>query len=202
MTIDDVRYVLDCGRAKEMSYDASRGLSVLADAWVSRAAAKQRRGRAGRTAPGACFALFSRKTAANLAPQQLPEMLRTPLQQLCLSIKAGLVLRTSKITGGGCGLACCCYMSTRRSLCLDGSFHGLICPLSPSFDSATPPHAHPASVFASAQSPRPRPQRQRTSPPERPCSYPYSLTFSMTLLEGPGAHHAHRGNIGGCADAP
>ena len=46
---------------------------MLADAWVSRAAAKQRRGRAGRTAPGACFALFSRKTAANLAPQQLPE---------------------------------------------------------------------------------------------------------------------------------
>ena len=44
VTIDDVRYVIDTGRAKEMSYDASRGLSVLADAWVSRAASKQRRG--------------------------------------------------------------------------------------------------------------------------------------------------------------
>jgi HrpA-like RNA helicase len=72
-----------------MSYDSSRGLSVLADVWVSRAASKQRRGRAGRTAPGACFALFSRKAQANLTPHQPPEMLRTPLQQLCLSIKAG-----------------------------------------------------------------------------------------------------------------
>lgn len=88
VTIDDVRYVIDTGRAKEMSYDPARGLSSLADAWVSRAAAKQRRGRAGRTAPGACFALFSRHTQANLAPHQPPEMLRTPLQQLCLSIKA------------------------------------------------------------------------------------------------------------------
>ena len=88
VTIDDVRYVIDTGRAKEMGYDSARGLSVLADAWISRAASKQRRGRAGRTAPGACFALFSRRGRANLAPHQPPEMLRTPLQQLCLNIKA------------------------------------------------------------------------------------------------------------------
>ena len=88
VTIDDVRYVIDCGRAKEMGYDSTRGLSVLADAWISRAASMQRRGRAGRTAPGACFALFSRKARANLTPHQPPEMLRTPLQQLCLNIKA------------------------------------------------------------------------------------------------------------------
>jgi len=88
VTIDDVRYVIDTGRAKEMGYDSARGLSVLADAWISRAASMQRRGRAGRTAPGACFALFSRRGRANLAPHQPPEMLRTPLQQLCLNVKA------------------------------------------------------------------------------------------------------------------
>ena len=88
VTIDDVRYVIDTGRAKEMGYDSTRGLSVLADAWISRAASMQRRGRAGRTAPGACFAMFSRKSRANLTPHQPPEMLRTPLQQLCLNIKA------------------------------------------------------------------------------------------------------------------
>ena len=88
VTIDDVRYVIDTGRAKEMGYDSTRGLSVLADAWISRAASMQRRGRAGRTAPGACFALFSRRGRANLTPHQPPEMLRTPLQQLCLNIKA------------------------------------------------------------------------------------------------------------------
>jgi len=88
VTIDDVRYVIDTGRAKEMQYDSLRGLSVLADTWVSQAAAKQRRGRSGRTAPGARFAMFSRSQFANMSPQQPPEMLRTPLQQLCLSIKA------------------------------------------------------------------------------------------------------------------
>jgi len=88
VTIDDVRYVIDTGRAKEMQYDSLRGLSVLADTWVSQAAAKQRRGRSGRTAPGARFAMFSRSQFARMSPQQPPEMLRTPLQQLCLSIKA------------------------------------------------------------------------------------------------------------------
>ena len=88
VTIDDVRYVIDTGRAKEMRWDASRGVSALADAWVSRAAAKQRRGRAGRVAPGARFAMFTRARFATMAPSQAPEMLRTPLQQLCLSVKA------------------------------------------------------------------------------------------------------------------
>ena len=81
VTIDDVRYVIDTGRAKEMQYDSLRGLSVLADTWVSQAAAKQRRGRSGRTAPGARFAMFSRSQFARMSPQQPPEMLRTPLQR-------------------------------------------------------------------------------------------------------------------------
>jgi ATP-dependent RNA helicase DHX57 len=63
-------------------------MSVLADAWVSRAAAKQRRGRAGRVSPGARFALFSRAQFARMSDHQPPEMLRTPLQQLCLNVKA------------------------------------------------------------------------------------------------------------------
>ena len=88
VTVDDVRYVIDTGRAKEMRYDASRGLSALTDTWISRAASKQRRGRAGRTSPGAWFTLCSRQQHARLIDHQPPEMLRTPLQQLCLSIKA------------------------------------------------------------------------------------------------------------------
>ena len=58
VTIDDIRYVIDTGRQKEMRYDSERGLSCLEDCWVSKAQAKQRRGRAGRTTPGACFRLF------------------------------------------------------------------------------------------------------------------------------------------------
>jgi len=88
VTIDDIRYVMDTGRQKEMRYDSQRGLSCLEDCWVSKAQAKQRRGRAGRTTPGACFRLFSRSQFAHLEKTQAPEMLRTPLQSLVLNIKS------------------------------------------------------------------------------------------------------------------
>ena len=45
-------------------YDAERDISRLAEGWVSRAAAQQRRGRAGRVQPGVCFKLFSHAQAA------------------------------------------------------------------------------------------------------------------------------------------
>ena len=88
VTIEDIRYVIDTGRQKEMRYDSERGLSCLEDCWVSKAQAKQRRGRAGRTRPGACFRLFSRTQFANFEKTQAPEMLRTPLQSLVLNIKS------------------------------------------------------------------------------------------------------------------
>ena len=88
VTIDDVRHVIDTGRAKEMRFDAARGLSRLEEDWTSAAAGRQRRGRAGRTAPGAAYRLYSRRTAAGLSPQQAPEMLRVPLEALCLRVKA------------------------------------------------------------------------------------------------------------------
>ena len=58
ITIDDVVYVVDSGKHKEMMYHAESSLAALEDAWVSRASARQRRGRAGRVQPGACFHLF------------------------------------------------------------------------------------------------------------------------------------------------
>jgi ATP-dependent RNA helicase DHX57 len=88
VTIDDVRHVIDTGRAKEMRFDAARGLSRLEEDWASAAAGRQRRGRAGRTAPGAAYKLYSRRTAAALPAQQAPEMLRVPLEALCLRVKA------------------------------------------------------------------------------------------------------------------
>ena len=88
ITIDDVTCVLDFGRVKEMRYDAARGIARLETTWVSLAAAQQRRGRAGRVRPGVCFRLFSRAQAARLQEQQAPEVLRVPLQALCLAVKA------------------------------------------------------------------------------------------------------------------
>jgi ATP-dependent RNA helicase DHX57 len=52
------------------------------------ASCKQRRGRAGRTRPGQCFKLYTRDAEGTMQAQQTPELLRTPLEQLCLQIKA------------------------------------------------------------------------------------------------------------------
>lgn len=48
ITIDDVTVVIDTGKMKEIQLDQSSGITRLAETWVSQAAAKQRRGRAGR----------------------------------------------------------------------------------------------------------------------------------------------------------
>lgn len=88
VTIDDVVYVIDSGKMKEKRYDASRSMESLEDSWVSRANALQRQGRAGRVASGVCFHLFTSHCFEHqLAEQQLPEIQRVPLEQLCLRIK-------------------------------------------------------------------------------------------------------------------
>ncbi|XP_052007005.1 putative ATP-dependent RNA helicase DHX57 [Xyrauchen texanus] len=88
VTIDDVVYVIDSGRMKEKRYDASRSMESLEDVWVSRANALQRKGRAGRVASGICFHLFtSHRFTHHLSQQQLPEIQRVPLEQLCLRVK-------------------------------------------------------------------------------------------------------------------
>lgn len=48
ITIDDVTVVIDTGKMKEIQLDPTSGITKLAETWVSQAAAKQRRGRAGR----------------------------------------------------------------------------------------------------------------------------------------------------------
>ncbi|KAL4574479.1 hypothetical protein LXL04_021311 [Taraxacum kok-saghyz] len=87
ITIDDVVYVIDCGKAKETSYDALNNTPCLLPAWISKVSAKQRRGRAGRVQPGECYHLYPRCVFNAFAEYQLPEILRTPLQSLCLQIK-------------------------------------------------------------------------------------------------------------------
>ncbi|XP_015875842.3 DExH-box ATP-dependent RNA helicase DExH7, chloroplastic isoform X1 [Ziziphus jujuba] len=88
ITIDDVVYVIDCGKHKENRYNPQKKLSSMVEDWISQANARQRRGRAGRVKPGICYALYTRHRFEKLMrPFQVPEMLRMPLVELCLQIK-------------------------------------------------------------------------------------------------------------------
>ncbi|XP_010424776.1 PREDICTED: DExH-box ATP-dependent RNA helicase DExH3-like [Camelina sativa] len=88
ITINDVVFVVDCGKAKETTYDALNNTPCLLPSWISQASARQRRGRAGRLLPGECYHLYPRCVYDAFAEYQLPELLRTPLNSLCLQIKS------------------------------------------------------------------------------------------------------------------
>ncbi|KAI9891929.1 MAG: hypothetical protein M1814_002314 [Vezdaea aestivalis] len=88
VTIPDVTCVIDTGMHKEMRFDERRQLSRLILAFVSRANAKQRRGRAGRVQSGLCYHLFTKfRHDSIMAEQQTPEMRRLSLQDLVLRVK-------------------------------------------------------------------------------------------------------------------
>ncbi|ODN98303.1 ATP-dependent RNA helicase A [Cryptococcus wingfieldii CBS 7118] len=89
VTIPDVIYVVDGGKVKETQYEAENGMQKLVECWTSRASGRQRRGRAGRTQPGECYKLYTRRTENNSMPRfPIPEILRTPLEALFLQVKA------------------------------------------------------------------------------------------------------------------
>lgn len=80
-------FVIDTGRVKENRYDDLNKMPTLTECWVSKASAKQRRGRAGRVKPGYCWHLYSTHTHdKELVDYQLPEMLRVGLEDLVLQI--------------------------------------------------------------------------------------------------------------------
>lgn len=88
ITIPDVTCVIDTGKHREMRFDERRQLSRLIDTFISRANAKQRRGRAGRVQEGLCFHLFTKYRHDNImSDQQTPEMLRLSLQDLAIRVK-------------------------------------------------------------------------------------------------------------------
>jgi ATP-dependent RNA helicase HrpB len=88
LTIDGVRCVIDGGLARLPRYDPYRGINTLLIDKISRASADQRAGRAGRTAPGVCFRLWSRDEHAHRPAQELPEIKRLDLAEVVLTLKA------------------------------------------------------------------------------------------------------------------
>ncbi len=86
LTLEDVRVVIDSGQARVPRFDPASGLTRLATVRVSRAAADQRRGRAGRTAPGVCYRLWDEAETRALPAFADPEILDADLSGLALDM--------------------------------------------------------------------------------------------------------------------
>merc|ERR1719412_413555 len=87
ITIDDIVYVIDAGKIKMTNYSPNENITTLKAEWVSLANARQRRGRACRVQPGICYHLYTRAREMTLNQYVIPEMLRTSLDQVILTIK-------------------------------------------------------------------------------------------------------------------
>ena len=88
LTIPGIRTVIDSGTARTARFDPRRGINTLLIQKVSRAAADQRAGRAGRTAPGRCLRLWSTTDHARREAFELPEIHRIDLSEAILLLKA------------------------------------------------------------------------------------------------------------------
>uniref|UniRef100_A0AAR2JPS1 RNA helicase n=1 Tax=Pygocentrus nattereri TaxID=42514 RepID=A0AAR2JPS1_PYGNA len=86
VTIPDVVFVIDTGKTKENRYHESSQMSSLVETFVSKASALQRQGRAGRVRSGFCFRLYPKFRFDSFIDYSKPEILRVPLEELCLHI--------------------------------------------------------------------------------------------------------------------
>lgn len=86
VTLDGVRVVIDSGLARVPRYDPRSGMSRLETVRVSQASADQRRGRAGRTAPGRCIRLWDAAQHAAMPLRSTPEILEADLTPLALEL--------------------------------------------------------------------------------------------------------------------
>jgi ATP-dependent helicase HrpB len=99
LTLPDIRVVVDGGRARRARFDPASGMSRLVTERVTRAEAVQRRGRAGRVAPGLCYRLWARAEEGALAPFPPAEIEAADLTGLALELalwgsEAGLLFLT------------------------------------------------------------------------------------------------------------
>ncbi|KAK3499337.1 P-loop containing nucleoside triphosphate hydrolase protein [Neurospora hispaniola] len=89
LTIPGIKYVFDTGRSKERKYDPVSGVQSFEIGWISKASAKQRAGRAGRTGPGHCWRLYSSAVYERDFPEfSEPELLRMPIEGVVLQLKS------------------------------------------------------------------------------------------------------------------
>ncbi|EDW11612.1 pre-mRNA-splicing factor ATP-dependent RNA helicase DHX16 [Drosophila mojavensis] len=89
LTIDNIIYVIDPGFAKQNNFNSRTGMESLMVVPISKASANQRAGRAGRTAPGKCFRLYTAWAYKHeLEENTVPEICRINLGNAVLMLKA------------------------------------------------------------------------------------------------------------------
>ncbi|GAB1517226.1 hypothetical protein RhiTH_000270 [Rhizoctonia solani] len=88
VTIDGIRFVVDCGFVKIRTFNPANSLSSLSIVPTSQASATQRSGRAGRTAPGVCYRLYPEFAFKTLSKATPPEITRTDLTTPLLQLKS------------------------------------------------------------------------------------------------------------------
>ena len=89
LTIDGIKYVIDPGFCKQNAYNPRTGVESLQVVPISKASARPRAGRAGRTAPGKCFRLYTAWAYAHeLEDNTVPEIQRTNLGNVVLLLKS------------------------------------------------------------------------------------------------------------------
>jgi pre-mRNA-splicing factor ATP-dependent RNA helicase DHX15/PRP43 len=88
VTIDGVVFVIDPGRSLQMSYDPVKRMNILKNDFITKAAAKQRAGRAGRTRPGKCYYLYSEKDFNTFKDAKEPDIRITNIDSLLLNLSS------------------------------------------------------------------------------------------------------------------
>jgi ATP-dependent RNA helicase DHX8/PRP22 len=89
LTIDGIYYVVDPGFGKQKVFNPKMGMDSLVVAPISKASARQRSGRAGRTGPGKCYRLYTENAFQHeMLPTSVPEIQRSNLGMTVLALKA------------------------------------------------------------------------------------------------------------------
>ena len=96
VTIDGIRHVVDSGQARVARYDSERGIGTLFLEEISRASSDQRKGRAGRTAPGTCHRLWTESGQLNRPERNTPEIQRSDLAEVVLLLHSLGVKRAAQ----------------------------------------------------------------------------------------------------------
>ncbi len=212
LTVPGVRIVVDGGWRRAPRLDAGSGLSRLETMRISRAAAAQRSGRAGREAPGVGYRLWSETTGRGLALQDRPEILDAELSGFRLQAAAWAATMDTRPEAlplpdappYGAFEAAGALLRALGGLDQDGR-------ITPAGTRMAALGAHPrlAAMMLAARSPMEAalaaelaalleerdPLRPRPAGGHRPADPPSDLALRLELLAGRGAHEADRGAL-------